>query len=60
MATPGIHAPAPGGGVRRATAGLSARASARVPDWVAVRDMATKLRSNALAQVEVRNRFFIG
>lgn len=59
MTTPGIHAPAPGGGVRLATAGLRVLASTRVPDAAAIRVITTKLRSKLLAQPAALTRFFI-
>ena len=60
MATPGIHAPSPGGGVCLATTGRSAWPRARVPDVVATFVMATKLRRKVLPQADVSGRrFFI-
>jgi hypothetical protein len=59
MTTPGIHAPAPGGGARLATAGLRDFLSARVLEAVARRVIALRLRSKLLAQADGRDRFFI-
>ena len=45
--------------MRLATTGFKVLASTRLPDAVAMRDIAKKLRSTVLAQTAVRNRFFI-
>src|SRR6058998_2863365 len=59
MAMPGIQSPAPGGGLRLSTVGLTARPTARLParkvSWV----IATKLRSNVLAHARACIRFAI-
>jgi hypothetical protein len=45
--------------VRLATTGFMVSASTRVPDALAMRVIATKLRSKLLAQADVRDRLFM-
>ncbi|OGB01106.1 MAG: hypothetical protein A3E25_15480 [Burkholderiales bacterium RIFCSPHIGHO2_12_FULL_69_20] len=46
--------------MRRATAGFSALARLREPDFTALRVKATTLRSTSLAQGDLRSRLLIG